>query len=196
MVKRKLPKFQFKPDPTQSDDRKIFQLTSHQRDRILKWTLYTLLALFALLMQDTILSRIRIAGATTDLFVGVVFLVAMLEGAEHGGLFALLASLFYYFSGSAPGVYVVLLLTAMAIFGALYRQGYWSQCMRSTMLCSCLTLVGYEMLLMLFGILLELTIWNRAGVFFTTALLTTIALVPLYYAARSIGQIGGELWKE
>lgn len=196
MAKKKLPKFKFKPDPTGSDHWKIFQLTSHQRCRILKWTLYTLLALAALLMQDTLLSRVRIGGATTDLFVGVVFLVAMLEGADNGGLFALLGGLFYHFSGSAPGVYVVALLTVVAIFGALYRQGYWSQCMSSTLLCAGLSLVCYEILLMMIGIFLNLTVFNRLGVFLTTALLTTIALVPLYYAARGIGQIGGELWKE
>ena len=196
MVKKKLPKFEFKPDPTGSDHRKIFQLTGHQRSRILKWSLYTLLAVAALLLQDTLLSRIHIAGATTDLFVGTVLMIAMLEGAEAGGLFALLGSLFYYYSGSAPGVYVVVLLTAAAVIGALYRQGWWSQSMSSTLLCTFLSLVGYEVLLMFIGVLLNLTMLRRVGVFCTAALLTTIALVPLYYAARAIGQIGGELWKE
>ena len=196
MAKKKLPKFTFKPDPTEADHRKLFQLTSRQRQGILKWILYILLALAALLMQDTLFSRIRICGATTDLFVGVVLLVAMLEGAENGGLFALGGSLFYYFSGSAPGVYVVALLTVVAIFGSLYRQSYWTQCMSSTLVCSFLSLVCYEILLMILGILMNLTTIGRLGVFFTTALLTTIALIPLYYAARGIGQIGGELWKE
>ena len=196
MAKKKLPKFTFKPDPTEADHRKIFQLTSHQRQHILKWILYTLLAVAALLFQDTVFSRIRIGGATTDLFVGVVMLVAMLEGAENGGVFALLASLFYYLSGSAPGPYVVVLVTAVAILGSLYRQGYWSQSMSSTLLCSFLSMVTYEILLMITGIFLHLTVLRRIGVFFSVALLTTIALVPLYYIARSIGQIGGELWKE
>ena len=196
MPKKKQPKFEFKPDPTGSDHRKIFQFTSHQRSRFLKWTLYILLAVAALLFQDTALSRLRIGGATTDLFVGVVFLVAMLEGAESGGLFALLGSLFYFFSGSAPGVYVVALLTVVAVLGALYRQGFWSQCMSSALLCTFLSLVCYEIALMIIGIFLKLTVFSRVGVFFTTALLTTIALIPLYYAARGIGQIGGELWKE
>ena len=196
MPKKKQPKFEFKPDPTGSDHRKIFQFTSHQRSRFLKWTLYILMAVAALLFQDTALSRLRIGGATTDLFVGVVFLVAMLEGAESGGLFALLGSLFYFFSGSAPGVYVVALLTVVAVLGALYRQGFWSQCMSSALLCTFLSLVCYEIALMIIGIFLKLTVFSRVGVFFTTALLTTIALIPLYYAARGIGQIGGELWKE
>ena len=123
-------------------------------------------------------------------------LVAMLEGAENGGAFALLMSVFYYLSGSAPGPYVVVLVTAVAILGSLYRQGYWSQSMSSTLLCSFLSMVTYEILLMVTGIFLHLTVLRRIGVFFTVAVLTTIVLVPLYYIARGIGQIGGELWKE
>ena len=196
MAKNKMPKIEFKPDPTGSDHRKIFQLTGYQRSQILKWFLYALLAFGALLVQDTILGRIRIGGATTDLLVGVVMLVAMLEGAENGGVFALLASVFYYLSGSAPGPYVIALVTAVAVVGSLYRQGYWSQSMSSTLLCSFLSMVSYEVLLMIAGIFLKLTVLRRIGVFLSVAVLTTIALVPLYYVARGIGQIGGELWKE
>ena len=196
MAKKKMPEIEFKPDPTGSDHRKIFQFTGYQRSQILKWCLYALLAIAALLVQDTVLARIRIGGATTDLLVGVVMLVAMLEGAENGGVFALLMSVFYYLSGSAPGPYVVVLVTAVAILGSLYRQGYWSQSMSSTLLCSFLSMVTYEILLMVTGIFLHLTVLRRIGVFFTVAVLTTIVLVPLYYIARGIGQIGGELWKE
>ena len=196
MAKKKMPEIEFKPDPTGSDHRKIFQFTGYQRSQILKWCLYALLAIAALLVQDTVLARIRIGGATTDLLVGVVMLVAMLEGAENGGAFALLMSVFYYLSGSAPGPYVVVLVTAVAILGSLYRQGYWSQSMSSTLLCSFLSMVSYEVLLMIAGIFMKLTVLRRIGVFLSVAVLTTIALVPLYYVARGIGQIGGELWKE
>ena len=196
MAKKKLPKFEFKPDPTGTDLRKIFHTTAQQRRILLKWFLYAMLALAALLVQDTILSRVRIGGATTDLFVGTVILIAMLEGAEQGGLFALFASVFYTLSGSAPGVYVVMLVTAVAIVGALYRQGYWTQCMSSSLLCAGLSMMCYELILMVVGMMMNLTVLRRVGVFITAALLTTIALVPVYYAARGIGQIGGQLWKE
>ena len=196
MAKKKLPRFEFKPDPTGADPMKIFHLTGLQRRRIIKWTLYALLALAALLVQDTMLSRVRISGATTDLAVCVILLVGILEGPEDGGIFALLASLFYYFSGSAPGVYVVVLLTAVTIFAALFRQGYWSQGLSSAILCTGLALAVYEMGLLVIGIFMNLTVWNRAGVFLLTALLSTAVLLPLYPLVRVIGQIGGEPWKE
>ena len=196
MAKKKLPKFEFKPDPTGSDPRKIFHLTSLQRHRIVKWALYGALLLVALLLQDTMLSRVRFSGATTDLAVCVILLVGILEGPEDGGLFALLASVFYYFSGSAPGVYVIALATAVAIFGGLFRQGYWSQGMSSAMLCTGLALLVYELGLMIIGIFLNLTTWSRMGVFILTALLSTLVTAPLYPLVRVIAQIGGEPWKE
>lgn len=196
MANRKLPKFEFKPDPTGSDFRKVFHLTGLQRRRLLKWTLYALLVLVALIVQDTMMSRIRISGATTDLAVCTILLIGILEGPEDGGLFALLGSVFYYFSGSAPGIYVIALMTAVTIFGALFRQGYWSQGLSSTILCTGLALVCYEMSLMVIGIFMNLTVLGRIGVFFLTALLSTIALLPLYPLVRAIGHIGGEPWKE
>ena len=58
--------------------------------------------LCALVLQDTMLGRIRICGATTDLAVCVIMLIGVMEGAESGGVFALCAGVFYHFSGSAP----------------------------------------------------------------------------------------------
>ena len=193
---KKIPKFEFKPDPTGSDPRKIFHMTDLQRRRIIKWALYALLTFLALIVQDTMLSRIRIAGATTDLAVCVILLVGILEGPEEGGLFVLLGSLFYYFSGSAPGVYVVALMTAAAVGGALFRQGYWSQSYSSAVLCTGLTLTAYELGLLVIGVFMNLTVWSRTGVFLTTALLSTAAIIPLYPVVRVIGQLGGEPWKE
>ena len=196
MARKKLPEFQFKPDPTRADPMKVFHLTGLQRRRIAKWALYGALLFVALLVQDTMLSRVRISGATTDLAACVILLVGILEGPEDGGLFALLSSVFYYFSGSAPGVYVITLLTAVAILAALFRQGYWSQSFSSAILCTGLALLCYELALMLVGIFLNLTVWNRMGVFILTALLSTVVLLPLYPVVRVIGQIGGEPWKE
>ena len=196
MAKKKLPKFEFKPDPTGADPMKVFHMTGLQRHRMAKWILYALLLLAALLVQDTMLSRIRIAGATTDLVACVILLVGIVEGPEEGGLFALLGSIFYYFSGSAPGVYVVTLMSAVCIFAALFRQAYWSQSFSSAVLCTGVALLAYELALMVVGIFLNLTVWNRMGVFILTALLSTLVLLPLYPLVRVIGQIGGEPWKE
>ena len=52
---RKIPKYEFKPDPSGTDFLKKLYLTQSQRDRIAKWVLYSLLFMAALVAQDTVL---------------------------------------------------------------------------------------------------------------------------------------------
>ena len=193
---RKIPKYEFKPDPTGSDLSKMLYLTPRQRRILAKWVLYFLLVVVALVAQDTLLGRIRIFGATTDLAVCAIILIGMLEGAEQGGTFALAASIFYYLSGSAPGPYVIVLVTGVAIAIALFRQSYWALGLGTTVLCTGLGMVVYELALMITGLFMNLTHWNRLGVFLTTALLSAVMVFPLYPLVRGISNIGGEPWKE
>ena len=193
---RKIPKYEFKPDPAGSDLSKMFYFTPRQRRQIIKWTLYALVLMAAIGVQDTLLARIRIFGATTDLAVCAIMLIGIMEGAENGGVFALFASLFYFFSGSAPGAYVIILITATVIGAALFRQGYWSQGLSTAVLCTGVGMLFYELVLMLIGVFMNLTRWNRLGVFFMTAVLSAVMVFPLYPVVRAIGNIGGEPWKE
>ena len=193
---RKIPKYEFKPDPSGTDFLKKLYLTQSQRDRIAKWVLYSLLFMAALVAQDTVLGRIRFCGATTDLAVCAIMLVGILEGAEQGGGFALGASLFYYFSGSAPGPYAIVLITAATIAAALFRQTYWTMGLGTTVLCTGFGMAVYELCLMAIGLFMNLTHWNRLGVFLMTAVLSAVMVFPLYPVVRAIGKIGGEPWKE
>ena len=193
---RKIPKYEFKPDPTGSDLSKMLYLTPRQRRILAKWVLYSLLVVVALVAQDTLLGRIRIFGATTDLAVCAIILIGMLEGAEQGGTFALAASIFYYLSGSAPGPYVIVLVTGVTIATALFRQSYWVLGLGTTVLCTGLGMVVYELALMITGLFMNLTRGNRLGVFLMTALLSAVMVFPLYPLVRGISNIGGEPWKE
>ena len=195
-MSRKIPKYEFKPDPTGSDPLKKLYLTPRQQRLLAKWVLYSLLVMFALVAQDTLLARIRLFGATTDLAVCAIVTIGMLEGAEHGGAFALGASIFYYLSGSAPGPYVIAMITGIAIAAALFRQSYWSQGLSTAVLCTGTAMVSYELLLLVIGILMDLTRWNRLGVFLLTAILSAALVIPMYPVAQAIGKIGGDPWKE
>ena len=193
---RKIPKYEFKPDPTGPGLSKLFYLTPVQRRILAKWVLYSLLVMLALVAQDTLMARIRLFGATTDLAVCAIILIGMLEGVEDGGVFALAASIFYYLSGSAPGPYVIALVTGVTIAAALFRQSYWTLGLSTAVLCTGLGLLVYELALMIIGLFMNLTRWNRLGVFLMTAVLSAVMVFPLYPAVRAIGDIGGEPWKE
>ena len=193
---RKIPKYEFKPDPIGPAPLKGFYLTPRQRQQILKWSLYTAMVLCALVVQDTMLGRIRFCGATTDLAVCVIMLIGVMEGAETGGIFSLCAAIVYYFSGSAPGAYVIVMITGIAVAAALFRQSYWSQGLSTAVLCTGLAMVCYELLLLVIGIIMDLTRWNRLGVFLLTALLSAALVIPMYPVAQAIGKIGGDPWKD
>lgn len=188
--------YEFKPDPKGTAWLKQLYMTRLQRLEILKWTLHSLLCVLLLVIQDVIMSQIRISGATTDLAVCAILLIAIYEGSEQGGLFALLASIFYWFSGSAPGPYVIALICFLSIGIALFRQMFWHRSFGSTVLCTAIALIVYEMALFAIGIFLGLTIWARAGVYLLTGVMSCFVVAALYPLVKVISKIGGETWKE
>ena len=72
---------EFRPDAPRISLPRLFHLTNLQRRSLLKWTLYALVCLACLLVQDVIMSRTHIFGATTDLVVCAIFLITVIEGS-------------------------------------------------------------------------------------------------------------------
>lgn len=193
---RRQPTYEFKPDPKGTSFFKKLYMTKLQRRQFLKWGLYALVCLVLLVIQDVMLSQIRIFGATTDLVAGIILLIGIYEGLEEGGLFVLIASLVYWFSGSAPGPYVIMMQTFLTIGAAYFRQSFWHRSFGSIVLCTGVALIVYEMALLCVGIFLGLTIWARASVFFLTGVYTCLTLLALYPLVNAIAKIGGDTWKE
>ena len=111
-------KYEFRPDKLRSTLANKLYLTPKQRKTILRWFLLAVLLVVFSVLQDVILCRLRIFGASTDLVPCGIFLICILEGMERGSIFCLIASLLYLFSGTAPGAYCVVLITFLAIFTA------------------------------------------------------------------------------
>ena len=186
----------FKPDVNRATWLKTTRLTQLQRLRLTKWSFYILTLVMALVIQDTILSQFRILGATTDLAVCVILLITVLEGTEVGTTFVLPASLFYYFSGSAPNALCVFLLTFLGGAATMLRQLYWHRSKGSVLLCTAIALVCYELSLFVVGLMGELTRVGRFGSFLMTGIYSSLLLIPLYPLIHRIGLIGGNTWKE
>lgn len=186
----------FKPDAKASTWVKTARLTKLQQLQLAKWALYVLTIVVCLVMQDVLMSRIRIFGATTDLAVCAIFLITVIEGTEVGSLFVLIASVLYYFSGSAPGAYCIALITFLGIAAVIFRQLYWHRSKGSIVLCAGIAVSLYEIGLFIVGLMTGLTLWSRLGSFLLTGLFSTAALIPLYPLIHKIGLIGGNTWKE
>ena len=97
----------------------------------MKWALYALLFLFTILLQDSILGRVQLLGAGFCLCPLVTAAVAAEEGAENGGLFALISATFWALSGATDGGSFILTMTVLAIvvgylFRTLLNHRWWA----------------------------------------------------------------------
>lgn len=187
---------EFKPDARSATWLKTMHLTQQQRKRLLKWGLYVLMIVLALVIQDVIMSQVSIFGATTELAVCVILLITVIEGTEVGSLFVLIASVLYFYSGTAPNAYSIGLLTFLGIGAAMFRQMYWNRSRGAIVLCAGLAQVLYEIGLFVVGMLMGLTHWGRLGAFLFTGIFSAVIMIPLYPLIYKIGQIGGNTWKE
>ena len=194
--RRKQLAYEFKPDPKGTNFLKRLYMTRLQRMTLLKWGTYIMTGVALLVIQDVIMSGMRISGATTDLPVAFILLVGLYEGLENGSVFTLVASLIYWFSGSAPTPVCVGLLCVLNIFVGLFRQMYWNRSFGSLTLCAGISIMLYEMLLFALGLFQGLTIMDRVGVFALTGAFTCITMLPMYPLVRVISKIGGESWRE
>lgn len=189
-------KKEFKSDKPYSGFWGKLHLTRLQRRGLLKWSLYALMLLMLSLLQDVVLCRFRLFGATTELVPVGIFLICILEGAETGSIFALVASLLYLFSGTAAGPYSMVFLTALAICVTIFRQAYLQNGLSAAVLCTAAAMFAYEILQFCMGLFLGLTIPQRFVGFLLTAALSSLSIPLLYPITLSIESIGGETWKE
>lgn len=194
MARRKQP--DFKPDRRNISLPRMFHVTQVQRLRLLKWGLYILTCILLLTIQDVIMSRVRVFGASTDLAVCVILLITVIEGVEVGSLFVLIASTLYYFSGSAPGPYCIALLCFIGIGATLVRQAWLRRTKLSIVFSAGLALTLYELGLYIVGMGMGLTRWDRIFSFLLTAAYSWAVMIPLYSLINKIGLIGGTSWKE
>lgn len=189
-------KYEFRPDPENSGDFGKLLLTKKQQRSLLRWSLFGLVCLVGLLIQDTVLCRAYVMGARPDVVPCLILMVCVLQGVESGSIFALVASCLYYFSGSAPGPYVIPILVAIAVFLSILRQNYLQQGFFTILLCSLAGMVVYEMCLLGIGLFLGRTLPARATIFLLAAVLSLVAVPVAYPILKAIGRIGGETWKE
>ena len=189
-------KYDFKPDNFRATLASKLYLTPKQRLTILRWFLFVALLVVTSVLQDVILCRFQLFGATTDLVPSVIILSCMIMGANTSAIFVLLAALGYQASGTAPGYYVVPLIVFLSLLLSLFRESFLRKSFSSVMLSAGVAVLVYEMLLFVIGFAFGDTRLDRWMVFLITGGLSVITLPIMYPIVKTIAKIGGEVWKE
>ena len=189
-------KADFRPDSQTRDWVQKLYLTPQQQRRYLKWILLSLLCLVLLVLQDVLFSRMSLYGATVDMVPAVLLLICVIHGAEGGAAFLLAGALVYWLAGSAPGVYVILLIPLFGTVAAAFRQAYLRKGFRTTMMCTGSALILYEVLSFLAALLLGVTRFDRAYVVLISTVLSLLTLPVVFVLVWGICKIGGDSWKE
>ncbi len=189
-------KSEFRPDKPKTTLLSHLTLTQQQKRKLLKWVFYGALLVFLSVLQDVLLSRVRIFGATTEPVPCAIFLICLMEGAHTGSLFSLIAGLLYLFSGTAPGPYSMVAITFLSVGACIFRQAYLQESFSSACLCTAGAMLLYVLVNFVFGLFLGLTIWSRIHGFLLTAVLSLLFVPPLYPVLKALGAFGGSKWKE
>lgn len=189
-------KYRFRPDPDGTDIWNKLYITKDQRKNILKWALYGLVCVITLIAQDAFFGSFRIFGGYVDLAPCAILLICVMEGTERGSVFALVSSMIYVFSGSAPSTFSIAFLSVYGVMLTLFREKLLRRSFPSAWLCAGLALALYELSVYLVGLFLGLTYPGRITVFAMNAVVTTLSVPLLYPLLGWISKIGGETWKE
>lgn len=189
-------KYEFKPDRTNANSFSKLYLTKKQRLKLFKWLLIGAVLLALSLIQDVILSRLSIYGATFDLVPCGILLCSVLLEADTAAVFSLTASTLYYCSGTAPGSHTIALLTGLSILLCIFRRSYLKRGFFSSFLCSGFGMMVYELAIFVIALFFGHTTSGRFMIFVLCGGLSVAVIPILYPIFCAIGNIGGELWKE
>ena len=189
-------KYEFRPDKVKTDFLGKLYLTPQQRKQLLRWLLFAVLLVVASVLQDVVLCRMQLFGATTDLVPLVIILICVQIGADRAAIFALIAAMLYKFSGTAPGYYSMALIPVLALLAAMLRQSYFRRSFGSVFLCVTAAIVLYEMLVLVCGMIFLNTTSQRALRFLATGLISAATLPILYPITKAIDNIGEKSWTD
>ena len=191
MAKRK---YEFQPDRPQTSILEKLYLTKQQRTTLLRWALHALVVLALSLIQDVMLCRMSIFGATTDLVPGAIFTLCVLLGTERGCVFSLAAGALFEFSGSGPGFHAIALIPAIAIGFSMLQQALLRKGTSSDLLTSTIAIMVYELAIFTIGVATGETAMFRLVSAAATGVMTVICSFILYPIFTAIEKIGGNTW--
>ena len=166
-------------------------ITPGQWRHILRWFLYVVLFLAAMMLQTVIFGKDGLWGQSPDFVAVVIITVCMVEGPERGGLFALLTSIFWALSGIDRGALQILCLTALPVLCSHYSRRIFTATYLPALITCGLTLFVTHSISFLLKVFYE----SAPSYLYTSRLLpgilVSLLFQPLvYWLSKSIEKIG------
>ena len=187
-------KYEFQPDRPKTSLLDKIYLTKKQRLSLLRWTLHSFVVLVLSLLQDVILCRMSIFGATTDLVPGAIFTLCILLGSDRGCVFALVAGALFQFSGVGPGYHVIALIPFIAIGISMLEQSMLRKNAIADLLTTALAIMLYELIIFGISVVIGETAMFRLISAVATGVMTVACSILLYPIFTAIEKIGGTPW--
>lgn len=170
---------------------KHLHLTKLQWQGVLRWGLYSLALLVTLVLETVLFGKLRVLGAKLTIVPLLLCCAAIREGPEKGGLFALIGSVLWCFSGTDMGNLSVAAVTVMAVLSAVLCKAVLTDSLVSSALCCLVTLLVNGGVIFAFKLLLTPIsprgIWLVLG----SAVLSTLLCPAFYYLCKAISRTGG-----
>lgn len=189
-------KYEFKPDSLGRNPLERLNLTKNQKQAMVRGLMIAAVMLFLLIVEDVAFARFKPFGGSPDLLVAAAFLTCILLRPERGGKAAIWISLFYLFSGSAPGYYVVAFIPVLGIGLSLFRQSYLQLNFSSAVFCSAVALALYELLVFVVELFLNTAVLSSFFAVIAGLVGGLIVLPILYPLLAGISRFGGNTWIE
>lgn len=166
-------------------------ITPRQWLHILRWSLYSLLLLLAILVQTVVFGNHTLLGTHPNFVPVVIVCVCLREGPERGGLFALLASLFWHMSGADQGSVSIGVLTIVPVVGSLLTRDVLINRFVPGLIITLLALFLEQGIVFAMGVLFE----DMAGILFFSDLIPCVLVSALaqplvYWLVKRIEKIG------
>ena len=166
-------------------------ITPRQWLHILRWTLYFLLFLLAMMIQTVVLGNRPIFGGNPDFISVVIVCVCLREEPEQGGLFALLTSLFWCLSGADGGSISIAVLTILPVLGSILCRSVLNNRFLPNLLITAVTLLALHSAV--FGMRCFFD-GMKASLFAEKLLpslgVSILAQPPVYWLVKQIHRIG------
>ncbi|MBQ1264715.1 MAG: rod shape-determining protein MreD [Oscillospiraceae bacterium] len=163
---------------------------SNRYRTVLMWTLYGVLFLLAAVAQTVLFGHERLLGAKFALLPVALACITMHTGAEHGGLFGLIAGALWCLSDGDGGGLSVISMTLAALAAGYLCDRYLNRNLLSAAMMSLMGLLVCQGLLCLLKLYLG-TVGAEAILTFLAQMLISVPwFLPMYFAAKLICRFG------